>query len=251
VGIRDSERALYYELLARTRDTPLSTLESAGRKDLAFTVMMTESEKHLCELVTIKGELRGLRKLPASPNESGVEDVWEAWIFNRDSGKSPFVMRCTSIPEGIQTGMELPSGIIVSVSGYFFKRYGYPAQEFRLHTAPLILARTLRWYRPESATKSNDRGIIPYVLSFAGLLIGAISFTLWRFRISDREFEQQHLKRLTAASPEAIAALETLPVIDVGTSLQHLAESYADDEAIDDSTDDEDDLDTSASDEVV
>ncbi|MGZ0174545.1 MAG: hypothetical protein ACKVHE_34015 [Planctomycetales bacterium] len=227
VGIRESERELYYYLLAKTRDVPPKRLEEVARPSIAFAVLMNESKDRLGEIITIKGELRRLAAIPAGKNEFGIETIWEGWLFNADSGLNPYCIRTTSIPEGIPTGQELGSGIIVNVTGYFLKRYGYPAQQDRLHVAPLILAKSVRWYQRRPSSVPDDMGIVPYVLGFAGFLGVTISFLLFRFRSSDRDFEKKHLRRLTAAPDGAIAAINDLPTFELEESLRQLSAEHA------------------------
>jgi hypothetical protein len=227
VGIRESERELYYYLLAKTRDVPAKTLESASRPSIAFAVLMNESKNRLGEIITVKGELRRLAAIPAGKNEFGIETIWEGWLFNADSGLNPFCIRMTSVPEGIPMGQDLGSGVIVKVTGYFLKRYGYPAQQDRLHVAPLILAKSVQWYEKRPSSVPDDFGIVPYVLGFAGILGVIISILLYRFRSSDREFEKKHLRRLTAAPAGAIAAISDLPTFELEDSLRQLAAEHA------------------------
>lgn len=227
VGLRDAERGAYYYMLARTRDLPLKTLQQASRRDLSFTLLMNESDRFIGQLITLKGEVRRLQRVPSGTNDYGVEAVWEAWIFNRDSGLNPYCVRTTSIPDGIPTGTDFKSGTIVEVTGYFFRRYGYPAQEDRLHVAPMVLAAQPRWLKPLSARKRDDPGLVPIVLAFAVVMGTAIAATLWRFRVSDRKFEKRHLRMLTDAPESSIAAIEGLPTIDVEESLRMFAESQS------------------------
>ena len=227
VGIRESERELYYYLLAKTRDVPATTLEKAARPSIAFAVLMNESKDLLGEIVTVKGELRRLAAIPAGKNEFGIEAIWEGWLFNADSGLNPYCIRMTSIPEGIPKGQELGSGVVVTVTGYFLKRYGYPAQQDRLHVAPLILAKNVRWFQRRPSTVPDDLGIVPYVLGFSGIMAVTISILLYRFRSSDREFEKKHLRRLTAAPEGAIAAISDLPTFELEDSLRQLSAAHA------------------------
>ncbi|MDA1163851.1 MAG: hypothetical protein O3B13_12170 [Planctomycetota bacterium] len=229
VGIRESERELYYYLLAKCRDVPSKDLEKAARSGIAFAVLMTESKKLLGELVTVKGDLHRLTAIPTGRNEFGIETIWEGWLFNADAGDNPYCIRMTSIPDGIPTGQDLGSDIVVSVTGYFLKRYGYPAQQDRLHVAPLILAQTVRWHRRRASTMPTDLGIVPYVLSFAGILGVTISVLLYRFRSSDRDFEKKHLRRLTAAPEGAIEAISELPTIELEESLRQLSLDHGSD----------------------
>lgn len=226
VGIREAERDLYYFLLAKVRDAPLKSLEKAARDDVAFTVLMTESPKFIGELITLKAELRRLQPYPAGRNEHGVDQLYEAWLKTDDAGDNPYRVVCSRIPDGIPSGMEVKSGTIVKITGYYFKRYGYPAQEHRLHVAPLILAGEIQWIRTrDAAPRKADAGIVPYVLGLAGVMGTGIAYMLWRFRRSDREFERQHLKRLTGAPSGAIESLDGIGTVDVNDALRQLAEA--------------------------
>ncbi len=227
VGIRESERELYYYLLAKTRDVPATALADASRPSIAFAVLMNESKKLLGEIITVKGELRRLAPIPAGKNEFGIETIWEGWLFNADSGLNPYCVRMTSIPKGIPTGQELGPGVVVNVTGYFLKRYGYPAQQDRLHVAPLILAKNVRWFQQRPTTVPDDMGIVPYILGFSGIMAVTISILLYRFRSSDREFEKKHLRRLTAAPEGAIAAISDLPTFELEESLRQLSAEHA------------------------
>lgn len=230
VGIRDSERDLYYFLLAKVRDTPVETLEKSSRDDVAFAVLMNESSKFIGKLITIKAELRRLQPYPAGRNQHGVKQLYEAWLKTDDAGDNPYRVVCSRIPDGIPIGMEVEPGTVVRITGYYFKRYGYPAQEHRLHVAPLILAPDIHWIRSRDAgpRKPQDAGIVPFILGLAGIMGTGIAVMLWRFRASDREFERQHLKRLTAAPHGAIESLDGIGTVDVSDALRQLAEAEVD-----------------------
>jgi len=226
VGIRDSERDLYYELLARVRDEPIAGLEQAARDDVAFPVLMNESSKYIGQLLTVEGELRRLQPYPFGQNEHGIDQLYEAWIKTLDAGDNPYRILCTRIPGEIPAGMHIEPGTLVKVTGYYFKRYGYPAQENRLHVAPLILAPEIHWFssRQTSSAIPDDGGVVPYVLVLAGFMGAAIAILLWQFRRSDRQFEQQYLQRLTTPSQGAIESLNGLETVDVTDALRQLAE---------------------------
>ncbi len=225
VGIRAAERDVYHDILARVGEIPLKKQREAARDDVAFAVLMTESQEFIGKLITVKGEIRRLIPIPPGRNDHGIDDLWEAVMFNADSGsENPYLVRVTSLPEGIPTGMQLKSGTFVEVTGYYFKRFGYPTHDHRLHVAPMVLAGTLKWFKPRSAQKQDDLGLIPYVLGFAAIIGTTIGVLLYQFRSSDRKFEREHLKRLTEAPQEAIAAIDQLPVIDVGDALRQLSQ---------------------------
>jgi hypothetical protein len=229
VGIRDSERDLHYFMLAKARDTPLEMLEQSARDDVAFAVLMSESPKFIGQILTIKGELHGLRAYGTGRNEYDVDQLYEAWIMTLDSGNSPYRILCSRIPDDIPQGMDIERGTVVKITGFYFKRYGYPAHDHRLHVAPLILAPEVSWIRKRPARDRNaeDGGIVPYILGLAAIVGSIIAILLWQFRKSDREFERQHLKRLTAAPQGAIESLDGLATVDVHDALRQLAEADA------------------------
>lgn len=224
LGIRWAERDVYHGLLARARDNSSDDQREAAKDDIAFAVLMNESQEYIGRLITVKGEIRGLQTTPPGSNDHGIETLWEAWLFNADSGLNPYVVRCTSIPDGIPTGMQLKPGTVVEVTGYFFKRYGYLTQDDRLHVAPMILARSMKWFKPRDIVRDpNEIGLAHLVIGFAAIIATIIVALLFQFRNSDRNFEREHLSRLTEASPEAIAAIEAMPVIDIGESLRQMS----------------------------
>jgi hypothetical protein len=62
------------------------------------------------------------------------------------------VVYCLHLPEAFPTGMELVEE--AEVTGFFFKRWAYLAQD-TFRTAPMLLARTIRWQKaPEAAARS-------------------------------------------------------------------------------------------------
>lgn len=226
LGIRWAERESYHGLLARARDNPIADQRKAASDDIAFAVLMNESQQYLGRLVTVKGEIRGIQTSPPGVNDHGIETLYEAWLFNADSGLNPYVIRTTSVPEGFPDGMQLESGLVVEVTGYFFKRYGYLTQDDRLHVAPMILAGGFKWHKPRDIVSDPDEiGLAHLVIGFAAVIGTVVVAMLVQFKASDRRFEKEHLSRLTEAPTEAIAAIEGMPVIDVGESLRQMAET--------------------------
>ncbi len=219
--IRAKEEDVYYFVLAKARDIPLSYLERAAVKDVAFTVLMLESDRYRGKLITVDGEIRRLVKFAASKNVYGIQHLYEAWLFTGNSGQNPYRIVFTSIPEGIPQGSELKRPPRVRVTGYFFKRYGYQAQH-GLHVAPLLLAKQPRWFPPRRV-ETQDLGLAPYVLGFVVVVGAVLGLTLWRFSISDKKFHQSHLQRITRASNEAIAALDGVETSDVNDLFRQMS----------------------------
>lgn len=141
-GVPNSERAAYEHLLAQARESRQTELENAARKDVSFAVLMLNAEHYRGELLTVIGDVRRLRRLPASSVESIALESYEAWLFTPDSGRHPYRIILTSLPEGIALADELNPPLRASATGFFFKRFSY-ATANNFHTAPLLLAKTL------------------------------------------------------------------------------------------------------------
>lgn len=140
-GVRSSEKPAYDALLERVRSVPLAKLESAARTHVPFAVLMLNADRFRGELLTIDGDVRRLNRLTSSDSSSG--ETWEAWLFTKESGINPYRVVLASIPAQVATGDELKPPLRVRVTGYFFKRYSY-ATAGNFHTAPLMIAKTLR-----------------------------------------------------------------------------------------------------------
>lgn len=223
VGIRRGETDAYFHTLAKVRDLPTERLRRQARSDVSYTVLMVDPADFRGKLLTIEGQVRRLVAFEAGENDHGIERLYEVWLFTQDSGTDPYRVVCTRLPEDIPRGEEIREDVQVRVTGYFFKKQGYQAQR-GLHVAPLILAKTLQWSPPQPATARPGRNPAPWVLGGV-LLVGlALAVTLWRLSRSDRDFQEQHLKRVTEVPPEDVEALKHLEATDPGEMLRRLSE---------------------------
>ena len=66
-----------------------------------------------------------------------METLYEAWVYTADSQGNPAVIVASAAPEDIPLGEDLQ--VLVRATGYFFKIYGYEAQD-TTRVAPMILA---------------------------------------------------------------------------------------------------------------
>ncbi len=231
LNIRFREKDAYEFVLAKARDIPLSYLERAARNDIAFASLMTDSALYRGKLVTINGEVKILTSRKAPENPYGFETIYEVWLVNADSGTNPYRFVCTSLPKGIPQGDQIKSAtdpVRVRATGYFFKRFGYASQH-GLHTAPLLIGKRLKWFPPRKSKKPG-LGLAPYALLFVSVVGVSLTVVLWRLWVSDRRFEKNHLKRLTAAPKEAITALDGVETTDINDMFRQLAQEPLDSE---------------------
>ena len=223
VGLRAAEADAYFHILSRAAALDQHSLERASAGTVDFAVLMDDPDRFRGRPVTVEGELKGLTPVPVAGNEHGIETAWEGWIFNSNSWPNPWCVRVLSVPRDIPQGSRLSQPVRVRVTGYFFKKYGY-ASEGGFHKAPLLLARQLDWLRSEPQAAAPLPGLGPWLMGVAVVVAAGLGIMVWRFRASDRRFEQSHLKRLTEAPRESIAALSNLETTDVSDLLRQLAE---------------------------
>ena len=224
VNIRRSELKGYAKLLGKTNEVPLSYLERAARRDVAYTVLMIESEKYRGELITVEGEVAIVMESP-SYLEGNVEKVYDIFIRNIDSGENYYWFKCTEIPEGLPNPADddVRDPIRVRLTGYFFKRAGYASQG-GLSIAPLLIAKRARWFRPVTMQQQNNKAI-PYILGFVITLATFIGLMVFTMRRGERKFQRDHLKRLTEAPKEALTALDGVQVSTMSEFFDSLDES--------------------------
>lgn len=145
VGIRDAERDVYALLLRRMTKASDRDLASAA-KTISYSVVMADSKRLIGSIIRVKGEVRRIVALPHSP-DSTLPQLYEAWLFNEDSGRNPYRIVFMDRSELLPIADELKPVLRVEATGYYFKRYGYATVDARLHVAPMIVAKTLKLER--------------------------------------------------------------------------------------------------------
>ncbi|MBT6157480.1 MAG: hypothetical protein HOL01_12125 [Planctomycetaceae bacterium] len=222
MSIRPVEADAYYAVLAKARDLPAETLEKHADADISFAVLMNQSPQFRGKPITIRGEIRRLLPFTAGKNKHEIKDLWEAWLFTEDSGLDPYRIVCTEIPPGIPRAEGLKKAVPVRVTGFFFKIEGYEGRG-GLHTAPLLLARTLRWL-PPPPVRQNDNGLGPWIVGLVCLTAVGLAFTFWRISASDRSSQTRNFHRYNEPRPEALDALKLLETNDEADMFRSLKE---------------------------
>lgn len=239
-GIRAAESEAYYRVLDHARQVEATRLEAAAarflqkRRNVAalpgtrkrpmadFPVFVDlynnvkTPEIYHGQPVTLRGHLRKLVALPAGDNEYGIETLYEAWLYTQNSQQHPAVVIVTSVPEELQREVSrlrmsnrpiLVDG--VSATGYFFKMYGYPAQD-AYRFAPLVLGQRLVWQPVAPASESWM--LYLFLASGGGLISLPIAWFLWRNRKDDRR--RQDRQRARQDDPVSLPDFETVSHVD-------------------------------------
>ncbi|MHB8902340.1 MAG: hypothetical protein ACYC6Y_26575 [Thermoguttaceae bacterium] len=166
---RAAEQGAWFKLFDRLRTTDPTTLSRQSIGPISFIELYRQPREHRGELVTLVGTLRRSERVDAPQNDFGIEAYYRTWLFPRDNPTNPIVVYTLEVPRGFPQGMILQEQ--VELDGFFFKRWPYAAQD-TVRSAPVVLARSLRWTaaRPkESAAPVSPLKIV--AVAAAGALV--------------------------------------------------------------------------------
>ncbi len=206
-NVRPEEAVGYFAILNHARQLPLAELKSAAntfqkerlaaiRRDPnfrfyfrkpdadfpTFADLHRNPEPYHGRLVTLRGHLRRLISSPAGENAHGLQQLHEAWLYVAGAQQNPVVVVCTELSPSIPTGSDILVDF-VSVTGYFFKQYGYEDRSGQPRFAPLVLAQRLEWSpRPAGSEWASKRTMFGLTLGTAVV----IAVGLWLARRSRR-----------------------------------------------------------------
>lgn len=232
LGIREHEAGALYYLLAKAAAIPQNVLEQSADPAPQFVVIMNDSNKYRGKLITVKGQLKRLIPLEVEDNKFGVKTLYEGWFFSRDSGTHPWRVLCTQLPADIPRGPDLKDMPSVQITGYYFKKYGYPSQAGKLQTAPLLLARQIRWFPPsETAQAPTSSGAVKYIVALFLVISITLAFLIWRFTVSDQKFARSKTARLMEQPDKSMDDLKDIETVDIGEVLKQLGERADSDSA--------------------
>ena len=130
--------------------------------------MFRQPNQYRGRLVTVSGVVHRANRVELLPNDYGIKQYYQVWLWPSDNPSAPIVVYCLRLPQGFPTGMELAEQ--AEVTGYFFKRWAYQAND-ALRTAPELLARTLQWEQRPVMTPPQpaETWPIPLVVGVAAL----------------------------------------------------------------------------------
>lgn len=193
LGLTVDDREAYFRILKLTEK-----LDPAEQRDLAAEFRQDRYEAHpknrrrpveqfptFVDLfrhpaeyrgrpVTLHGYFRRLVTYDPGKNDQGYEQLYEGWLYADDAQGNPAVVIFTEKPEGLPISGDLSEE--VTVTGYFFKMYGYQAHD-TTRRAPLLLAQTVRW-RPQPPASRWTPSPQAYFFVSAAILVIAVMIAL-------------------------------------------------------------------------
>jgi len=204
LGAGDTE-AFYAMLEAVGRTTPAEMASAAGPPGDVVPLINPESDwfaGHRGEPFTVSGVARRATRIevddPQRRRQLGIDHYWELFVFvptplidvqGRLQETYPIVCCVRTLPEGMPTGQQI--GERVRVSGFAFKRYGYPLPAVKISASEgdkeqrgtrqetaLLIGKEAAWQPASSATKEVD-ALGWGFLSIAALIGLAIALAAW------------------------------------------------------------------------
>ena len=202
VGVRRSEVDAYHLMLGQIRRAPDELIDATVSDDVAFTVIMLQSEDYRGRIVGVTGQLRRLTEYPVMENDRGIDRLYEGWVFTNDSGDNPWRFLCTELPPEAVLGEDVPP-VKIRFAGYFFKRAGYLSHGGQ-HVAPTLLAKSFQIVPPPaSTTPQPTTGFrLGVLLGVGALIVGVLLALIWWYR-SDRAFDEGRLGAVAASRLDA------------------------------------------------
>lgn len=209
--VRASEREAYFHTLA------VATAAADGTKANAetattFASLFADPAAHRGELLSLRGHVRRVTEFDAGANSYGFMKLYEAWLFTPESGTNPYAVICDSVPAGMPRG----DGILeeVQLTGYFFKKYAYPAGD-GMRVAPLVLAGRLTWLRPPPSAPLD---VMAYLVGCILAAAAGLAVSIWLFARSRTRLTMSEASRFVEPSREELEALRELEPTDEQTS---------------------------------
>jgi len=187
---RPAEREILFHLQAEVRDAEPQELKQRSLGQVTYLQLFKQPKEYRGRVVSVKGTVRLAYRVQAPANHLGIKEHFVYWIYPDGGPSSPIVVYALEAPAGFPAiadrDLDRKTTKLredVTVTGVFFKRWAYPAQEGATYTAPMLLARVPAW-RPNTLDLTAGRaGLSRLELGaavIAALLMAAcITAVLW------------------------------------------------------------------------
>jgi hypothetical protein len=201
----DATRELlaYYDFLLTAHRTSPEYFRDKARHDVTYAQLFREPAAFRGEVIHLQGKLRRLTHHTATSmaHIGGVEEFYEAWIYNDDVGAHPFCVIFTELPAGLKPGDQLT--IPVSFDGYFYKKVQYKSSDLSAgnmrREALLFVGRTLNTSATaRMETPSWAEGLVGgFMVVLSIVLVIGIVLGFWYVRSDRRARHRLQLARRT------------------------------------------------------
>lgn len=195
-AIRAAEHAPLAHLIEVLHSSDAQTLAAGAQTDVAFAQLYQQPHVFRGQLVRLAGQVRRADWIRAPRNEVGIEKLAELWLQPADAPANPVAIYCLELPAAFPMGVTLSEP--VTLTGFFFKRWLYNAQD-TLRTTPLIVCKSIDWRRdtPIAVPAVTGREILRIVI--IGAVCG-LAAAVYLFRAAGRRRPARGISAVLLAS---------------------------------------------------
>jgi len=195
---RPAEQQIWFHDLARVRDTPPPELLKQSLGEISYLQLFNQVDDYRGKVITVSGTVEGAYRLRAPENYLGIKQYFVYWIHPTGGPPSPIIVYALDAPPGFPAikDRDVDRGITklrepVQVTGVFFKRYAYLAQDGNAtYTAPLLLANMPQWKPAPQLAPAADRlpmsvnniALVAVGTLALGLVVGILLYRLASMR---------------------------------------------------------------------
>lgn len=173
--LRGVEHDAWFHLFEVLERTDEAKLRAASTGKVGYVQLFEQPKEYRGRLVTVRGVVRGVRKLPAAKNIYGISEYYQLSLEPEGGPAFPIIIYALHLPTGFPGGMKVtaePSACTLYSAG--------PTRLEMASFAPLILARTVEWRQPTSLARSTtDTNSIPWIVGATAAAAGLIVAMLW------------------------------------------------------------------------
>ena len=173
------ERDAWFHLFELLGKTDPAELREASTGRVTFIQLFRQPNEYRGELVTIRGTVVQVHRLPAPDNDHDIDGYYQTWIRPADNRHYPIVAYLLELPDRFPTGTEISAE--VEITGFFFKRWAYQAQD-TLRSAPVVLARSIEWKERPAPVLEEEIGSTSIVLAIVGPALFAVLLAWLAYR---------------------------------------------------------------------
>jgi hypothetical protein len=181
--LRRTETDAFYHLLRILAVHSERELTAASTGRVTYVQLFQQSNEYRGNLVSVRGTVRSAVQKVAPANDYGVGKYYELWVVPHDQPDTPLVVNCLELPKAFPHGNRLAQD--AGITGFFFKRFAYQAADGRLHTTPLLLAKTIDW-RPAAPAENAPAELSSFLWCFAVAGVFAFAVVIYVRRRSTR-----------------------------------------------------------------
>ena len=206
------------EMLHNASDEELAQLGETAAPRVGFRQLHQQPQDYRGRLVRISGAARMAYHVDAPPNVVGVEGYYVLILMPAGGPNSPIMVYALDLPPGFPkvADKDADGGMTelneaVEITGYFYKRTAYLAQD-GTRVAPLLIAKSPVWTPKEVRSEPTlpDWRIFLAVAAGLGVMsAGIAAFVYWKHRGSPIEAYSPAAR----ATPPQFAALQNEPVL--------------------------------------